>query len=118
MKALVAKLLIIPLFFALTGCATVNKKPTKKKKRAKHKTSQVVKTKPEPAAPTPLPERYQDIVNLEWMEKYDMMLKANGHRLNPPRHPGDRNGVTVEGANSRVSPKVLEDYETLKKLEN
>lgn len=63
------------------------------------------------------PERSQNIVNLDWIRHYDELLSKHGYKLNPPRLPGDREGIKIEGANDKVSNEVIRRYDELNRLE-
>ncbi len=56
-------------------------------------------------------------VDLNWVANYDTMLKTNGDKLNPPKRPGDRDGIIVSGDHDIVTQKVLDDYQTLKRFD-
>ncbi len=56
-------------------------------------------------------------VDLNWIANYDTMLKTNGDKLNPPKRPGDRDGIIVSGDHDIVTQKVLDDYQTLKRFD-
>ena len=80
--------------------------------RTKTKKENIIKKAPNSPQGSPK-EGY--IVDLEWVEKWDKMLKDNGDKLNPPRKPGDRTGIIIEGSKDRVNQKVINDFYTLKK---
>lgn len=123
------KLVAIPTVIAMMSTcqghqATKTKAGVTGSRRHHHKTELVAKPVKPRGTPNPSltpetvkPDRTGDIVNLEWVTRYDALLRKHGNQLSSPKQPGDREGITVEGANDRVSPEVLKRNHELEALE-
>lgn len=86
-------------------------KQSKTAKHGKTTKSRVPTTTPEPVMPN------HDKRDLTWISKYDELLSKHGDKLTPPKKPGDRDGITVQGSQDIVSPKVQKDFEILNALD-
>jgi len=122
----ITKSLVTIFVAAAVTCA-----PNPQSKNYKHsksaKTEKVSKHKKATKSSTPIPQstpvspvspaQSNNQVNIDWVERYDELLSKHGAKLNPPKKPGDRNGITVQGTHDIISPKVQKDFETLNALD-
>lgn len=120
---ILAKLVVGTLICSFLGLSTMCKPDTKSKNyRKTHKTTKhygkAKKTEKAKSQQEVEPPQLGNQVNLEWVARYDELLSKHGEKLSPPKKPGDRAGITVHGKYDIISPKVQQDFETLKQLDH
>lgn len=102
---------IVSTILALATCEhKKSQKPSSHHGKHHHSKKEATQAKSTPSSTG------EQIVDIDWVKRYDELLKDHGNQLPSKKQPGDREGISIEGTKDRVSPDVVARKQELEQL--